>query len=113
MRAVIVIPLLLAACGGEVPDTPPPPPVVIGDHFRYVESSIYLSSSVAEARELGLDLDGDTIVDNKFGEVFAALAHNGLGYSLHAIASTAVYRGNLIVLADLQTTSTEQADLAG
>jgi hypothetical protein len=82
-----------------VPDAPfdaPAPPQ--GTH-RYVASAQTLPATNQQARDLGLDLDGDLVVDNQLGQVFAVLAAHGL--SGQADTDAAVARGEILMLGEL------------
>jgi len=84
---------------------------VEGEHFQYVVSELRIPTSNAMARTSALDLNGDKIADNQQGEVFGALAGQGLGVG--ETARESLLRGGLIMLADLQTTSFANTGVTG
>src|SRR5688572_20091747 len=98
MRNVLGV-LILAACGGgggdnsvdaaidARPDAPPPPP----NTFRYVISKQQIPTNNNQAREFGLDLNGDVTVDNQLGMVLATFA--GQGFEVQLESDRAVDRG--------------------
>jgi len=97
--------LLLTGCASDEPVA------VEGPHYQYVVSELRIPSNNAMARENGLDLNGDTTVDNQLGMVFGTLEGQGLGVG--ETAREALLRGGLVMLADLQTTDFDNIDLAG
>jgi hypothetical protein len=104
MRLASVM-LVLVGCGNvtAVPDAPPidmPPDMFLGAHRHYVVDHQTVPVNNTEARANTLDLNGDATPDNQLGGVFAALA--GQGFDFTTPTSTAVDRGTIIVLVDLQ-----------
>lgn len=87
--------VLLSAC------TEPPPLEPEGPHYQYVVSALHVAGTNTEAREFGSDLNGDRVVDNQLGMVFATLQSMGLGVG--DTADEALLRGGLVMLADFQT----------
>jgi hypothetical protein len=92
----------LASCGkpgyGEVDAREPPPDAPPGVH-RYVFSNLTVPQSSSEARQLGLDVDGDGAVDNQLGMVLATLSNQGL--ALADSTTTAIDRGDIIDLVEI------------
>lgn len=74
--------------------------VVLVPH-RYVMDAQRLPTTNTEAREFGLDLDGDQMVDNQLGQVLATFVSMGL--DPRAALTTAIDRGTTIALVDLGT----------
>jgi len=105
--ALLVSPLcLLVAC---TDDTAPPVPE--GPHYQYVVSELYVPQTNTEARQFGLDINGDKTVDNQLGMVFSTLDSMGLGVG--DTAHEALVRGGLIMLADLQTPAFDDTEASG
>jgi hypothetical protein len=92
--ALLAAPSLLA-CGGD--DTVIPE----GPHYHYVASRVLVPSNNNEAREYGLDLNGDGTVDNQLGNVISTL--NGFGFDIQSTIDKATLGGSLTLLADFQT----------
>ncbi len=104
--------LLAAACAPDVSSNPdaavrPDALMPVGDHHRFALDSITLPTDDAEADVLGLDLDGDGIVDNKLGGIVSLLAAGGA--DINAIVTGQVDRGELIHLANLQASDLADA----
>lgn len=123
MRRLVLILPLLAACGDDghaaatdaaidVPaDTPvdmpadalidAPPPAA--DHHYYVMDSLLVPMNNTQARDFGLDLNGDQTVDNQLGMVLATL--DAQGFELQTATTTQIDRGQILELFDLGATS--------
>jgi hypothetical protein len=84
--------------------------VVETERYTYVFDSVVMPTSNAEANQVGFDLSGDTIVDNKFGKAMSSLI--AMGFLVNPSIKTAVQSGSLLMLATLDTTSTVEADAA-
>lgn len=82
-----------------------------GPHYQYVVNRGSVPTSNAEAVELGLDLDGDKVVDNALGEVLAALKTQG--FDVQSAITEAIDEGAIILLMDLQTRSFTSTNGAG
>jgi hypothetical protein len=76
-----------------------------------VVSEASVPTNPTQAREFGLDLNGDNVVDNRLGEVLAALGMQG--FDVQSAITGAIDQGDIILLADLQTTSFTSAGGAG
>ena len=102
-----LLPVSLLACGGGG-DT-----VIVptGMHTHYVVNKISVPTNNTQSREDGLDLNGDKTVDNQLGMVLGTLA--GQGINVQMSVDTAVANGNIILLADVQTTDFTSAAAAG
>jgi hypothetical protein len=106
--------LVVAACGGggqSPPDAAPPPPdapVNLVAH-RYVMDSQQLPTNNSEARELGLDLDSDAVIDNQLGMVVATLS--GQGLDSQVTLTGAISRGEVLMLAELAVDSFAQGPM--
>ncbi|MDQ3366334.1 MAG: hypothetical protein M3680_12990 [Myxococcota bacterium] len=82
-----------------------------GPHYTYVASEVLVPTNNSQAREYGLDLNGDKTVDNQLGMVLGTLA--GQGFNVQDTIDEAVAEGSIILLADFQTTSFESTTGAG
>src|SRR4051812_33435904 len=60
------------------------PPVPEGTHYHYVVDHEFVPTNNNQAREFGLDLNGDSVVDNQLGMVLGVFA--GMGFSTQADA---------------------------
>ncbi len=108
MKRVALVALALSGCFFDS-DEPLPP--LEGDIYQYVVSDLFVPINNTQAREFGLDLDGNTTIDNQLGMVFGTLESVGLGTA--STAHEALLRGGVVLLAELQTTSLDDADDAG
>lgn len=86
-----------AVAGDAAPDAAP-----LALH-RYVISGERLPGRLAKAQMLGLDLDGDAVIDNKFGDVMRLIAEQG--YEPSVVAMKAVREGDVLLLAELAADS--------
>ncbi|HTR51722.1 MAG TPA: hypothetical protein VMJ10_13495 [Kofleriaceae bacterium] len=130
MQRISLLALVLAAaCGssGSKPadattDSPKPidaPPDVAvdasamaaGGHYHYVIDRELIPTTNQQARDYGLDLNNDGMVDNQLGMVIATFA--GMGLPIQSTADTAVNNGTILMLADVQATALTDATDAG
>ncbi len=81
------------------PDVPFDAPAPPANHFHYVMSSLLVPTNNNQARDFGLDLDGDQVVDNQLGMVMGTLATQG--FEIQAATSAQVDRGQVLELFDL------------
>ncbi len=95
---VLALPATFAACGGGDGDSFDPPS---GPHYGYVANQVTVPANNSQAREIGLDLNGDKTVDNQLGMVLGTLA--GQGFKVQDTLDEAVDTGSIIFLIDLQT----------
>jgi len=108
LLAAAVVPMSLASCGGDdgggnvVPE---------GTHYHFVANAVFVPTSNTQARDYGLDLNGDNTVDNQLGMVLSTLA--GMGFDIQATIDTAVAEGSIILLADFQTKDFSNTTAAG
>jgi len=124
-----VVFFVAAACGdnkkpAETPidapqtiDTAPPidmmidSPMAMGTHTHYIVDKITVPTTSMQAKQLGLDLNGDGMVDNRLGTVMATLA--GQGFPIQATVDQAIDHGTALLLVDLQAESLTTATNAG
>ncbi len=108
--------LSLAACSGDngndsqLPgpgdadageSEPPPPPEDLEKRTAFVISHVQVPTSNTEAKELGLDLDGDGEIDNGLGTVIATISSISGDLDVQAELSAGLNQGVFILLADL------------
>ncbi|MBA3451588.1 MAG: hypothetical protein H0T42_00665, partial [Deltaproteobacteria bacterium] len=89
------------------PDAPPDAPLADAPvpplgHRHYVIDRILVPTSNPEARAYGLDLDGDSMVDNALGSVMATFA--SMGIDVQVDYARAIDTGASITLVDLSAT---------
>lgn len=98
--------LPLVACGGDDGEIVPE-----GPHHTYVVSEAFVPTTNNEAREYGLDLNGDKNPDNQLGMVFTTLASQG--FDIQGAIKDAVAQGDIILLVDFQSSSFTSTTAAG
>ncbi|MCA9678520.1 MAG: hypothetical protein H6708_17245 [Kofleriaceae bacterium] len=111
--ATAALSLGLVACGGgggdDDDDVQP-----TGDHYHYVVDSVTIPLDSTSATALGMDLDGDGTVDNQLGNILSALIQaGGQSLDLQGSIDTSVLQGDILLLADLQTTDLSAASAVG
>jgi hypothetical protein len=104
MKAAVILGAL-AAC------TSPPAPVPIGPHYTYMLDHVQVPSNNTDARLFAFDLNGDKVVDNNLGSVFATAT--GMGFDTTASTQHAVDAGTIALIADLQTPDLDSTEHAG
>lgn len=82
-----------------------------GAMHRYVINHEAMPQNNTQARDSGLDLNSDGVVDNQLGMVIASFAAQGI--SAQTSIDTAITHGTTILLAALQTTDFTTATSAG
>jgi len=90
------LPCSLVACGGGDGQAPPS-----GPHYGFVANDVTVPANNSQAREIGLDLNGDKTVDNQLGMVLGTLA--GQGFKVQDTLDESVQSGDIILLLDFQT----------
>jgi len=108
LAAAALVPMSLAACGGDDGGQPTPE----GAHTHYVANKVFVPTSSTESREYGLDLNGDGTVDNQLGATLAALKSQG-GFDIQGTIDKAVADGSIILLVDFQTKSFTSSAASG
>jgi hypothetical protein len=73
----------------------------------YVFDHIDVPTSSTQARDMGLDLNGDGTTDNRLGQFFAVLA--GQGFDIQGTVDDAVRSGAFVTLLSVQTRSLKKA----
>ena len=76
---------------------------------RYVVSQLRVPTTNNQAREFGLDLNGDAVVDNQMGMVIATLA--GQGFMAQTATTASVDKGSILMLPELRSDSLTQSTL--
>src|SRR5262245_39525082 len=94
--ASLSLSLSLVACGGDDSNVVPE-----GEHYHYVTNQLLVPTTNTQAREYGLDLNGDKQVDNQLGMVLSTLG--SMGFDIQATIDEAVAEGSIILLLDVQT----------
>src|SRR5688500_11449055 len=82
-------------------------------HYHYVIDRVLVPTSNQQARDYGLDINGDSTIDNQLGMVFATLAQ--MGGMIQVGFSRSIDQGNSITLVDVAAdslTATATATLA-
>jgi hypothetical protein len=106
--ALAVSTLSLVACSDDEGSSAPE-----GTHYTFVSSEASVPTNNMQARDFGLDLNGDKTVDNQLGMVLSTL--QGQGFDVQGAITQAVLQGDIILMVDVQTksfTSTSGAGLA-
>lgn len=118
MRICWVLVLVMnTSCGGEdcceikTPDAAIDGPQLPAVHHHYVIDKMLVPLSNTQARDLGLDLNGDATIDNQLGMVLSTLG--SMGFNIQATIDTAVAEGNIILLVDFQTKDFTNTTAAG
>jgi hypothetical protein len=105
LLAAAVLPSIVA-CGGDdgvvIPE---------GEHYHYVASQVLVPTTNTQAREYGLDLNGDKTVDNQLGMVLSTLG--SMGFNIQETIDTAVAEGSIVLLVDFQTKDFSSTTAAG
>lgn len=104
----------LAACGGGGDDDDGGDDQTVdpaGTHNGYVLDSIVVPASNAQATSVALDIDGDDRAENALGNLLATLA--GFDLDLQGPVDEQIAMGGVIILADVQATSLDQATGVG
>lgn len=82
-----------------------------GEKYQYVVSAAVIPSTATQAKEKGLDLDGDGKVDNQLGQTLATLKSQNIDTQTSVTAS--INDGSMVLLAELQTKSFTSASATG
>lgn len=107
LLAAAVLPLSLVACGGDDGGDITPE----GEHYQYVVNQAFIPTTNTQARDYGLDLDGNGQVDNQLGMVLSTLS--GMGFDLQGTIDGAIAEGSIILLVDFQTKDFTNTTAAG
>lgn len=81
------------------PDAPLDAPEPVAGHYHYAISKQQWPTSSSEARADGFDIDGNSTIDNQFGDAMATLI--GMGFDVQTQTDVAIAHGSEIMLADL------------
>lgn len=102
------LPMTLVACGDDGGEAQPTPE---GTHYQYVSSEAFVPTNNNQAREYGLDLNGDKTPDNQLGMVLGTLAT--MNIDVQGSITDAVLEGSIILLIDFQTKDFTNTTAAG
>jgi hypothetical protein len=91
-------------------DAMPDAVIVPGNAFHYVHSSMLLPQNNTQARDYGLDLNGDNTVDNQLGMVIATF--NAQGFDSQTPMTSAIDKGNVLMLGSVRASSLMMTALA-
>lgn len=117
MKTPLIAFSFLAACGdggSSSPDAPVDVPEIdapmdgLATH-RYIVSQLNVPTTNNQAREFGLDLNGDTAVDNQLGMILGTFA--GQGFDTQGAATATIDRGTNLMLAELRADALTQSTL--
>src|SRR5437016_1363033 len=95
-----LVSIALITCGGSNNG----PVIPEGTHTHFVANKVFVPTNNTQARDFGLDLNGDGTVDNQLGMVLGTLS--GMGFDIQGTIDKAVAEGNVILLVDFQTKDT-------
>lgn len=101
------LPMTLVACGDDGGGTVTPE----GAHYQYVSAEAFVPTNNNQAREYGLDLNGDKTPDNQLGMVLGTLST--MGFNVQGTIDDAVLEGSIILLVDFQTSDFTNTTAAG
>ena len=104
MRSISFVVLLAIGCDGAA-DTLPIPETLPADGRTYVIDSIEMGGTSSEVTAIGVDLDGDEVGDNAFGQWISALSTQ-LEVDVDAEIAEALGRGELLHLLMFATDET-------
>lgn len=91
------LPQLTVDAQSSMADAPPAP----AERYHYVVDEVNIPATNTQAREFGLDLDGDAVVDNQLGMVLATFTE--MGIDAQSWFDKQIDTGEAIMLADLFT----------
>ncbi len=100
--------MTLVACGDDGGEGQPVPE---GMHYQYVSAEAFVPTNNNQAREYGLDLDGNKQPDNQLGMVLGTLAT--MNIDVQGSITDAVLEGSIILLIDFQTKDFTNTGAAG
>ena len=101
------LPMTLVACGDDGGEVITPE----GTHYQFVSSEAFVPTNNNQAREYGLDLNGDKTPDNQLGMVLGTLST--MGFDVQGTIDEAVSEGSIILLVDFQTSDFTNTTAAG
>lgn len=94
---------LVDAPSDAPPDAIADAPFVPGTSTHYVLDRVLLPENNTQARDYGLDLDNDMVVDNRLGMVISVLS--GMGFEAQTDMDRMIDRGSIIMLGNVRGTS--------
>ena len=106
LLAAALVPSFVA-CGGDDGGNVIPE----GTHYHYIANKVLVPTTNTQAREYGLDLNGDKTVDNQLGMVLSTLG--SMGFDIQATLDKAVAVADIVLLVDFQTKDFTNTTAAG
>jgi hypothetical protein len=106
LLAAALVPSFVA-CGGDDGGNVIPE----GTHYHYIANKVLVPTTNTQAREYGLDLNGDKTVDNQLGMVLSTLG--SMGFDIQATLDQAVATADIVLLVDFQTKDFTNTTAAG
>ena len=106
LLAAALVPSFVA-CGGDDGGNVIPE----GTHYHYIANKVLVPTTNTQAREYGLDLNGDKTVDNQLGMVLSTLG--SMGFDIQATLDEAVATADIVLLVDFQTKDFTNTTAAG
>lgn len=107
LLAVALMPSIVS-CGGDEGESNVVPE---GEHYHFIANKVLVPTTNTQAREYGLDLNGDKTVDNQLGMVLSTLG--SMGFDIQATINKSVAIGGIVLLADFQTKDFTNTTAAG
>lgn len=74
-----------------------------GDDHDYLVSEVFLPDTPESALEIGVDLSGDGVVDNRLGSIVSLLAETSPDFDVNQDVNGAISRGETLMLLRLRT----------
>ena len=69
-----------------------------GSAHDFLVSELYIPDSSATARENGVDLNGDGVIDNKLGSIISLIASQGGDFNVNESVNQEIADGNLLLV---------------
>ncbi len=76
-----------------------------GDTYDYIVNKMIIPTNRTESKQIGVDLDGDQVIDNKLGEIIGTLMGNSNDTDLNASIQEGIDNGSFILLGRLVVNS--------
>ncbi len=72
-----------------------------GGNYDYIINKMVIPTNRTESKNIGVDLDGDQVIDNKLGEIIGTLMGNSSDTDLNASIQEGIDKGSFILLGRL------------